>query len=206
MDAPVREKILAHLRVSRSASVAEMASSLSVTKADVRYHLNALINDRLVIPAPAGNPPPRRGRGRPAARFQLTGRASPENFRNLAAALLRLYLAKADVSSQESVAELARLMFPAMSISPSSLIQGLNQIVDELNHQEYDAHWEAHRDGPQIFFENCPYAAILPDFPQLCEMDRQILSRSSGMNVVQVQRIDSSRRQPPVCQFKLKKK
>ncbi len=201
--ASIRNQILAYLKTNQKASVADLAAALAVTKADVRYHLKPLIRERLVETSPDGGVRSPRRRGRPAALFQLTEKANPDNYQNLAAVLLKLYLTRADRSSKDSALELARLMFNQIPPSQTGLIQGLNWIVAELNQYHYRAHWEARRDGPGIFFENCPYASILPVFPQLCDMDTQFLSQSSGLSAVQLQRIDNSLRRPPACVFRL---
>lgn len=206
MAAPIRDQILTYLKINQQASVAELSAALAVTKADIRYHINSLIDDRLVETVPAAAVRQNRGRGRPAALFQLTVKASPDNYRALAEALLHQFLVDTDQPAHERAAELARLMFPRMTPSEPGLVQVLNSIVADLNRQNYAAHWEAHRDGPGIFFDNCPYAAILNKFPQLCEMDRQFLSQRSGLSAVQLQRFDTSRRKTPGCLFRLQVK
>ncbi len=203
MPAAVRKQILEYLRSNRCASVSEIAASLDVTRADVRYHLKALLDERLIRAADAPEMPKRSGRGRPAQRFQLTGRSLPDNNQMLASALLRLYMQTSGRTPQETAAELAATVFDAPQISSMPLFQGLFHLITELNQRHYDAHWEAHRSGPQIFFENCPYASILSEFPLLCEMDRQFISRSAGVPAEQLKRIDKSRRKPPACLFRL---
>ncbi len=204
MPATIRDQILTHLRTNRSASVSEMAASLGVTRADIRYHLNALLDERLVEAIAAPDAPARAGRGRPAARFQLTGRSTPENYQALVFALLRLHLKGNNLSQQEVAAALVDQVFGSPQMSPLPLVQVLNNLVAELNRHHYQAHWEAQRAGPGIFFENCPYAGVVSEFPLLCEMDRLFLSQSAGMLAEQLQRIDKSRRKPPACLFRLK--
>jgi predicted ArsR family transcriptional regulator len=203
MDVPIREQIIERIRSNHTASVAELAEMLALTKADIRYHLKTLIADHLIEVTPVGEKPPRHGRGRPAARFMLTGKARPDNYQALAAILMRLFLDRSDQSPQENALTLASLMFDRTTANSSRPVQELNRLMDELNRRSYAAHWEARREGPEIFFENCPYAAILPDFPLLCEMDRQVITQHSGMSAVQIQRIDLSQRKPPACQFRL---
>jgi predicted ArsR family transcriptional regulator len=199
MTAAIRDEIIAYLITNRSASVSELASALDVTRADVRYHIKLLLTKQLIEIAPEPLAKKNRGRGRPGASFQLTNKSLPDNYQVLAATLLRHYLHERHRSIEETVESLAALIFSDFPEIKGASTQQMNQVVNELNKHHYHAHWEARRDGPAFIFENCPYAAILADFPFLCEMDRQFLIKCIHLPVTLQQRIKSSSRKPPAC-------
>ncbi len=57
----------------------------------------------------------------------------------------------------------------------------------------YQARWEARSSGPRIVFAHCPYAMILPEHPELCQMDASLLESVLEVSVVQAARLAPSR-------------
>lgn len=203
MPATIREKILEHLRLNRTASVAALAFALDVTKADIRYHLKPLLGEGLVEIEDRESTQSNKARGRPKASFRLTSSARANNLQALASALLHEFYSAQSVDPEERSSRLARLLFSLPADEGDTLIQRLTRLVDQLRESHYEPRWEAHSAGPRILFENCPYAAILAEFPQLCEMDRQYISQFSGLRTELLQTLNTSKRKPPACVFRL---
>ncbi len=171
-----RARIIDYLQKNQSASAAELAQALIVTKGDVQYHLKLLEQEEAIRRLPAGAQR-HKGRGRPSILFQLSPQSKPDNLAGLAAALLEALLPSLTDQEDENSAALdqvARVLFGSDEPLPS-LTQTLNQVVTALNRYPYQARWEARRIGPCILLKNCPYAHILPDHPELCRLDQRAL-------------------------------
>lgn len=177
--------------------------SLNVTRQDIRYHLKPLLKAQLIEKTNVASAWIEKGRGRPAARLQLTSKSRPNNYPALITFLMKHYLSQNDATLSEKAAILAKMVFMIPAENAGSLIQVLNKMVQILNQHHYQSHWEAHSAGPRVIFENCPYAEILPGFPELCNMDREFLSQTTDLQADLLQRFDTSSRKPPACIFRL---
>jgi hypothetical protein len=60
-------------------------------------------------------------------------------------------------------------------VESTNQVQSLQNAIKILNVHHYQASWEARLNGPRFYLRNCPYAALLGDHPELCNMDRLIL-------------------------------
>jgi len=203
MEPATRDQILESLRLSPNSSVEELSRKLNLTRADIRYHLKALVRDGLVtqmslVPRPAGNP-----RGRPAKTYQLSAAARADSLAYLAHILLTI-IKKADSETIE-LHTLADHLFPAPDLNAfeSHLSQRLNAVIQLVNQRPYQARWEAHGAGPQVFFHNCPFAAIIRQHPELCQVDQFSLENLTGMSASQTKKIDLDGPGNSVCIFKL---
>ncbi len=203
MSPTIRDQILDYLGNNPSVTVTELAMSLNVTRQDIRYHLKPLLDAQLVEKTSAGSTSTDKGRGRPATRLRITDKSHPNNYPKLVSSLLNYFLTKNNGMPSEKAALLAKMVFNASAENTSGLMQALINMVQILNQNHYQSHWEAHSAGPRVIFENCPYAQILGDFPQLCEMDSEFLSQATGMKTEMLQRFDTSSRKPPACIFRL---
>jgi len=65
----------------------------------------------------------------------------------------------------------------------------------------YQARWEAHVDAPHIIFGHCPYAAILPDHPEFCELDKLLLEMLSDLRIDQREKLANDTRGIKYCLF-----
>jgi len=204
MEAATRDRILESLRLSPNSSVEELSRLLNLTRADIRYHLNALLDAGLVVQMPlvthlAGNP-----RGRPAKTYQLSAAARADSLAALAHVLLSM-IQDAD-SAENGLQTLADRLFPASALSgfEPHLSQRLNEVIQTINQRPYQARWEAHAAGPLVFFHNnCPFAAIIRQHPELCQVDRLSLENLTGMSARQTKKIDLDGPESSVCIFKL---
>lgn len=202
MSVTTRERILEMISQSRAITVAELSQRLHTTVANIRYHLQPMIEEGIVvvIDPDARNP----SRGRPAARYQLNRKRMPDDLGRLSADLLSLLL---DPTQPE--VELAGAMRKlAVRRSNSANITGvptqrLNLAVDYLNQHAFQARWEAHRAGPEIRFANCPFSTIVAEHPNLCEVDRMMLENLLGAQVRVLDCFDPEKGIPVPCIFAL---
>jgi predicted ArsR family transcriptional regulator len=67
----------------------------------------------------------------------------------------------------------------------------------------YQARWEAGAEGPHIILGHCPYAVIIENHPELCKMDKAILSGLLGGQVEQLAKLEEGAGGLPFCAFVL---
>jgi predicted ArsR family transcriptional regulator len=202
LDQDTRERILAYLQKNHLATVPELSKLWGFTRANIRYHLNQFIQEGLVVLAdPSANRPG--NRGRPTQYYRLSTPSLSQNYFNLARALLAIVAPKGLESLPHTgVAEIAA----QMATSPPeqhNLSRRMNQVIQELSKQNYQARWEASADGPEVRFFNCPYASLLSVEPGLCLLDKYLLERSIGLAVNQTAQINLIRGVPKCCIFRV---
>ena len=173
----VRQKVLAYIGKTRTASSREISRALKLSAATVRYHLRVLAADgRLEIAAVRG----RDARGRPEKIYSLPRSALGDNMAALSDALL------AEMGSRVTVESLAERLAGETSSVNQPLAKKLNLTVEKLNQMKYHARWEAGPEGPRILFGHCPYALILEKHPELCRMDQVMLQKLTGQPARQI--------------------
>lgn len=175
-----RQKILAHLNKTRTASAREIARALRMSAATVRHHLRVLVTDgRLEITSVRG----RGGRGRPEKVFSIPRAALGDNLSALADALL------AEAGRSVRVEALAKRLAGGADLTNHPVAKRLNLVVEKLNQMNYHARWEAGPAGPRVIFGHCPYAAIIGKHPELCRMDAALLRELMGTEAEQLTKI-----------------
>lgn len=176
-----RKLILEYLKDHSQATVDELAEVLGLTSVTVRHHLDILRSEELVAEPVIRH---RATPGRPQYTFALTEKASPKNYEGLALKMLAEMKARAPQTINvifEGVAE----SFSAEAPQPrpgESLIFRLDRAVEFLNQRGYVARWEATSEGYVLHTDNCPYEALSPNHPELCAMDRTLVSNLLGVN------------------------
>jgi predicted ArsR family transcriptional regulator len=194
-----RNQILEFLHKNHMASATDLSRSLQLTKADVRYHLNALLELNLVEKAALRKSI---NKGRPTQLFRISSHNLPENYASLAEGLLNSLLTSgADRSGLVKIADYFARQIP----HPKLPTQQLTRLTSFLTDHGHMARWEAYTNGPRILFRNCPYAQILPGHPELCVMDERIISIYLGQPFIQTARIDPDNGKIPACVFTLRK-
>lgn len=198
----IRERILQFLDEHRSASAPEMATAMGVTRANIRYHLAALIEQAKIEVTPDSGAA--KNRGRPIYYYHLRADARPNNFANLAGALLHAHFDNLadDVPISIALRQLAAKLLIGFP-QKGNLTQRLADLIKLLNRWNYQARWEAHSQSPQILFRGCPYAAILHEHPELCRLDQFLIEHATGNNARQIARVNLITNQPPACVFLL---
>ncbi len=196
-----REEISRYLENHPYSCAEELATVLGKTRANIQHHLKALEQAKIISQVSIAKPHP--VRGRPRAYYSLTPVKRPNNLFSLADALLHLALDNANEDTSTFVlAEIAnQIVHPAGA--DSTLTQRLNRTVKQLTHLGYQARWEAHAEGPQVVFRNCPYHPLPGKYPTLCRMDALLLAQNLGIS----EPIQTAQIQLPIinaCRFILK--
>ena len=190
-----RSQILDYIRSHKMASAVEISRALPMTAANARYHLSALEEQNLIEVIGRRIP---KGRGRPTKLYALTHQAMDHNIDLLVDALLKILKEEKDLKKQ--FARLVPHLFGNIEFSPN-LVGRLNQTVRRLGEMNYQARWEASPEGPRVIIGHCPYAAVLAENPELCQMDEVFLSSQLGQPVEQIAKLDRSPQGTPYCIF-----
>lgn len=196
-----REQILEYLRLHPLARVNDLAQALQVTPSNIRHHLSLLQEAGLVVAAPPARPA---RRGRPPQRYRLTPKAQSSHLEPLTRALLTLL--RQHEALENRLDDLGALLLGEAPLPyPGNLRQRLQQILETLNALGYEAHWEAHQQGPLITFRRCPFATLRDDFPELCRLDQRLLERALDRPVEVVQSASEMREKgPAVCRYRVR--
>jgi len=173
-----RQKVLAHLNKTRSASARDVSRVLKMSAANVRHHLRVLVSDgRLEMTSVK----PRDGRGRPEKVYSIPRAALGDNLAVLSDFLLTEGGVDLDV--------LAKHLAGESDLKTLPIVKRLNLTIEKLNEMKYHARWEAGPEGPRIIFGHCPYAAIIEKHPELCKMDEAFLKDLLGQSSEQLTKI-----------------
>lgn len=191
-----RQQILTYLQQHHTATAADLARVLHLTAANVRHHLSILLQDEQIRIIAART---RKGAGRPRQVYALHHPA--DNLQSLLTALLNSLPPENRLQTLQQAAQ--NLLNNAPAPNPSA--PRLNQAMQRLNSLHYQARWEARPDSPRITFNHCPYAAILPQHPELCQMDAHLLTQLLNAPVEQTARLEPTPNGTRQCVFRLKK-
>jgi predicted ArsR family transcriptional regulator len=173
-------------------SAAALATTLGLSPAGVRRHLDALVADGLLCER-EDKRPVRRGRGRPARAYAITdaGRAAfPHSYDDLAITALRYVRGIGGDDGVKAFAEhrasaLEREL--AASIPDGQPTDRARHLALALTAQGYAAGVEVVSapgvDGVQICQHHCPIAGVAQEFPELCEAETRAFERLLGTNV-----------------------
>lgn len=169
-----RQKVLTHLRKTRSASAREIARALRMSPANVRHHLSVLCADGRVEMTGIHN---REGRGRPEKMYSLPQAALGDNLSVLADALL------GEGTDMETIGRRIAASHGLNDPAKQPMAGRLNLLVEKLNEMHYRAHWEAGAEGPRILFGRCPYWKVIERHPEICKMDAALLQNAMARPV-----------------------
>jgi predicted ArsR family transcriptional regulator len=169
MQISTRKLLLQYLHNNPGATIKELSRRLNITEEGVHYHIKILLDSGEV--RSESNMQCFKSKGRPSIQYRLTGEIQLDNFKALCSILLDHLVCKN--LNNDTLTEIAvRIIPPSYS---SSLRHRLNHLIIKLNEQGYLPFWEAHFDGPHLFFRNCPYIAILQTHPELCVLDCRLI-------------------------------
>ena len=170
-----RQQIIQHLQEKNVATASEIGNALGVTPANIRHHLAILKNEGVV--QIIGQRPTTR-RGRPTHLYTLVHQAQRHNLDGLASAMLDEFISFLSPEDLDSALEqLSNRLLKEQTPPKSNLTQRLYQAVTQLNQLNYRARWEAHAKAPHLILGHCPFAAILPEHPELCHLDAHLIER-----------------------------
>ncbi len=172
-----RQKVLAHLKKTRSASAREIARALKMSAPNVRHHLSVLCSDGRVEFVAVNN---REGRGRPEKLYSLSQAALGDNLSALTNALLT------EAGSRLNAEALAKRILDSSQFANLPIPKRLALLVEKLNEMHYQVRWEATAEGPRVVFGRCPYSKVIEGHAELCKMDAAILQETLGRPVTQI--------------------
>ena len=179
-----RQRLTAYLRAHPGQSVAQIARALGMQSANIRRHLGILSADGRVTSEAAR----RDGRrGRPQRTFRLSDAVLGNNLAGLVHALL----GRSPSLRTGLIQEIADALWTQAGLigQPQRGVRALTDALERLNRLHYAARWEAGGGGPRIILGRCPYAAVLEQHPELCQVDAALLARLAGGEVEQASRI-----------------
>ena len=184
-----RQKILTHLKKTRSASAREIARALKLSAPNVRHNLSVLCSDGRVELISIHN---REGRGRPEKVYSLSAAALGDNLSALAEAVLT------EAGKTLNMEAVASHILDAKQFAGHPINKRLALLVEKLNEMHYQARWEAGAGGPRVIFGRCPYARVIDGHPEICKMDEALLKAALGRAILPTRRGES---QHGLCPF-----
>jgi predicted ArsR family transcriptional regulator len=172
-----RLEILRIINEHPNSTVNNIAQTLGLAPISVRYHLNLLERDNLIaIKKVRGTV------GRPFNTYAITdtGRERlPHSYDLLAERMLTQIK---QIAKPEQVEMMFRSMAETITASRQQQMAGstipekIDSLVDLLGAEGFLAHWEQ-SNGDYVLKEyHCPYQRVRQNHPEICELDKQIIS------------------------------
>jgi len=151
------ENIIFFLTGNGPRSVKEMAESLNLTKADIRYHLKLLMHSKKIkkIEVKVNSI----GRGRPAVKYEIVNEILQENLTEILKVFSNYLLSSKSLAQIADEIWLLELQSFSLSASP---INRINDVLQFLNRLGVRAVWIAGKYGPQVKIVDNPYAKENP--------------------------------------------
>jgi predicted ArsR family transcriptional regulator len=185
-----RERVARSILENGPSTAGALAGRLSLTPAAVRRHLDALLDDGMIV-AREQRVYGQRGRGRPAKVFVLTdwGRDRFEQaYDDLAVTALRFL---AQQGGEKLVMDFAKQRIATLEERYRSLMKApdvqsrVQALADALSADGYAASAESSpvAIGEQLCQHHCPVAHVAEQFPQLCEAETEAFARLLGTHV-----------------------
>lgn len=196
-----RQRLIDYLDEKNIACATELGRSLNLTPANIRHHLSILEKEG-VIEVFTSNQENRRGR--PTLFFRLTKQVTSHYLDGLATTLLELTLNKLSPDDRILYLKMIAQRMGGEGKTAINPTRRLYTAIQNLNKMNYFAHWEARHEGPRIIFSHCPYAAILPEHPELCQLDVYLLEVMVGGKIIPVARLEYSAQNLPQCIFSVR--
>ena len=190
-----RGRILEYLETHGTATTAELARALSLTTANIRYHVRNLRRDGLIEEAGQR----RAQTGRPARVYRRSPASTQRD--DLIEALLDTFINFAD-EPQAALKQLAGQLAEQTGDPSKHISRRLFEAMPRLQALGYQAHWEAQAAGPEVIFGRCPYRPILDDHPELCSLDAHLLQALLAEPIEQTARLVPGKLGLPVCRFR----
>lgn len=199
MRPTTRLRILDYLRKQQTASVRELSRILGMTGANIRHHLAVLESNDLIEVIHQR----REGRGRPGNVYGLSRRVLGDGLDKLAGVLFDAWLKDAPEEVREAGLRAVALRLAGENLPTADIPipRRLAQTVERLNELHYQARWEASPDGPRILLGHCPYAQIISDYPELCQMDAHLLELRLDLPARQMAKLERNVAGLPQCAF-----
>jgi predicted ArsR family transcriptional regulator len=194
-----QEEILEFLNNNPGATASELSVHLQVTRANVYYHIKNLLKQGTIETILITEEKP--GAGRPPLGYQLSRKNNYDFLAGLMHGILSLH---PELLGASTITELASY-FSSGFLQPhtTSLRVLADYVVRFLDAMNYHPHWEAGQGGPKIYYDNCPFAILLPKYPLLCQMDNIILGKLFNMPIKTIQTKSPLNRKIHKCIFQI---
>ena len=185
-----RQEVFTYIHKRRSVSAFDIARDLAMTPANARHHLSILKKDGRI--EEVGKRDAGIKGGRPTKIYGISRGILGDGLVTLSHHLLEEMLSTVNAAQR---ADLLQKLGQRLASShtrgalSSSPMMRLTETVKHLNKLGYQSRWEAHAEGPRIIFGQCPYAAIIQNHPELCEMDAVLLDECLGQRVEQIEKL-----------------
>jgi predicted ArsR family transcriptional regulator len=195
-----RDRVLDYLQEHRTTTIPNLSKLWGLTRADIRHHINNLIKEGLVDKVSHVKPDQTK-RGRPEYEYHLSSQSGDDNYHNLCATLLKMILRDCPVENQGNVMTAVAQEIAGNPVNTPSFTHAMNSTVAWLNERGYHSRWEAAAGGPRLMFLHCPYALLLPEHPELCQLDILVLERLLSIRIQQTARMDFRSNLARACIF-----
>ncbi len=179
-----RDQILHAIKSHRQSTIAELAESLRISAISVRHHLSTLQAEGMVQSVEI-----RRGVGRPHLAYSLTEAAHdrfPAKYMQLSERLLDELKASLPAQAIEAIfARMAEGMVAeyAAKLQGKMLKEKLETLVEMLGAEGFMAKWNITGETISLTEYNCPYLRIGQRHPEVCVIDRTIISQVLAADV-----------------------
>ena len=184
-DLKTREVVARSILENGPSTAAELSERLGITPAGIRRHLDALLEDG-TLDAREPHAALARGRGRPSKVFVMTdsGREKFEHsYDDLAISALRFMSAKdpdfIKQFAQNRADELEKQINKRFEKSKDKV----KALAEFLTTEGYSS--TVHKVGPghELCQHHCPIAHVAAEFPDLCEAETAVFSKTLGTHV-----------------------
>ena len=193
-----RHRLLDYLGSKQVATSTELSRVLQVTSADARHHLNLLLKEGLIQIIGEKQP---QGPGRPAKIYSLSQKQKQDNLVLLVEALLQVITSENFSRGQSKLIRQIAEYIRGPTKYNGNLTQRLYLAINRLNELNYQARWEAHQQAPRIILGNCPYASIVNNHPEICQIDKYLLESLLIIPVEQEYKLIRDDREYTYCLF-----
>jgi predicted ArsR family transcriptional regulator len=184
-DERTRESVARSILENGPSTAAELSERLGITPAGIRRHLDALIEEG-TLEAREPHAALSRGRGRPSKVFVMTdlGRQKFEHtYDDLAISALRFMTAKNPNFIKEFAQNRADELERKFVKSSAKSKDKVKALADFLTTEGYSSTIHKVGVGHEMCQHHCPIAHVAAEFPDLCEAETAIFSKTLGTHV-----------------------
>jgi predicted ArsR family transcriptional regulator len=184
-DQKTREAVARSILENGPSTAAELSNRLGITPAGIRRHLDTLVEEG-TLDARDPHAALTKGRGRPSKVFVMTdsGRERFEHsYDDLAISALRFMAAKdpnfVKQFAQNRADELERQINKTFESSKDKV----KALADFLTTEGYSSTVHKVGTGHELCQHHCPIAHVAAEFPDLCEAETAVFSKTLGTHV-----------------------
>jgi len=186
-DAKTREAVARSILENGPSTAAELAERLGITPAGIRRHLDGLIADG-TLDAREPHSALSKGRGRPSKVFVMTdaGREKFEHsYDDLAISALR-FMSSKDPNfikqfAENRADELEKKIIKKFESNKSAT--KVEALAEFLTVEGYSSTIHTVGAGHELCQHHCPIAHVAAEFPDLCEAETAVFSKTLGTHV-----------------------